>query len=158
MQYANKLGYRVAAIARGGEKATLAKQLGAHFYIDSSAEDPGAALTELGGAAAILATAANGASMAPLLPGLAPRGRLVVLGAAPDPIEVQTPDLIFGSRSIIGSLTSTPIQNEVNLTFSAERGVAPMTEVFPFEDAPKAYERMMSGDARFRVVLDVATT
>jgi propanol-preferring alcohol dehydrogenase len=158
VQYANKLGYRVAAIARSGEKATLAKQLGAHFYIDSTAEDPGAALTELGGAAAILATAANGASMSPLLPGLAPRGRLVVLGAAPDPIEVLTPDLIFGSRSIIGSLTGTPIQNEVNLAFSAERGVAPMTEVFPFEGAPKAYERMMSGDARFRVVLDVATT
>jgi D-arabinose 1-dehydrogenase-like Zn-dependent alcohol dehydrogenase len=158
VQYANKLGCRVAAIARGGEKAALAKQLGAHFYIDSTAEDPGAALTELGGAAAILATAANGASMSPLLPGLAPRGRLVVLGAAPDPIEVLTPDLIFGSRSIIGSLTGTPIQNEVNLAFSAERGVAPMTEVFPFEDAPKAYQRMMSGDARFRVVLDVAAT
>ena len=158
VQYANKLGYRVAAIARGAEKATFAAELGAHYYIDSSAVDPGAALQENGGAAAIIATAASGASMSPLLAGLAPRGQLVVVGAAFDPIEVLTADLIFGSRSIIGSLTGTPIQNEANLAFSAERGVAPMTEVFPFEDAPKAYERMMSGDARFRVVLDVAAT
>jgi propanol-preferring alcohol dehydrogenase len=158
VQYANKLGYRVVAIARGGEKASLAKQLGAHHYIDSSAVDPGAALKELGGAAAVIATAASGASMSPLLGGLAPRGQLVVVGAAFDPVEVLTSDLIFGSRSIIGSLTGTPIQNEANLAFSAARGVAPMIELFGFEDAPKAYERMMSGDARFRVVLDIATT
>jgi propanol-preferring alcohol dehydrogenase len=158
LQYANRLGYRVVAIARGAEKAVLAKQLGAHHYIDSSAVDPGAALEELGGAAAVIATAASGASMSPLLAGLAPRGQLVVLGAALDPIEVLTSDLIFGGRSIIGSLTGTPIENESNLAFSAARGVAPMIELFPFEDAPKAYERMMSGDARFRVVLDIATT
>jgi D-arabinose 1-dehydrogenase-like Zn-dependent alcohol dehydrogenase len=157
VQYANKLGYRVAAIARGSEKASLAKQLGAHHYVDSSAVDPGAALKELGGAAAVIATAASGASMSPLLGGLAPRGQLVVVGAALDPIEVMTSDLIFGNRSIIGSLTGKPIENEANLAFSAARGVAPMTELFPFEDAPKAYERMMSGDARFRVVLDIAT-
>jgi D-arabinose 1-dehydrogenase-like Zn-dependent alcohol dehydrogenase len=158
VQYANKLGYRVVAIARGSEKAPLAHQLGAHHFIDSSAVDPGAALKELGGAAAVIATAASGASMSPLLGGLAPRGQLVVVGAAIDPIEVLTSDLIFGSRSIIGSLTGTPIQNEANLAFSAARGVAPMIEPFPFEDAPKAYERMISGDARFRVVLDIATT
>jgi propanol-preferring alcohol dehydrogenase len=158
VQYANKLGYDVAAIARGGEKASLARQLGAHHYIDSSAVDPGEALKELGGAAAVIATAASGASMSPLLAGLAPRGQLVVVGVAFDPIEVLTSDLIFGSRSIMGSLTGTPIQNEANLAFSAARGVAPMVELFPFEDAPNAYERMMSGDARFRVVLDIATT
>jgi alcohol dehydrogenase, propanol-preferring len=156
VQYAEKLGYRVAAIARGSEKASLAKQLGAHHYVDSSAVDPGAALKELGGAAAVIATAASGASMSPLLGGLAPRGQLVVVGAAFDPIEVMTSDLVFGNRSIIGSLTGKPIENEANLTFSAARGVAPMMELFPFEDAPKAYERMMSGDARFRVVLDIA--
>jgi alcohol dehydrogenase, propanol-preferring len=156
VQYANKLGYRVAAIARGAEKATLATQLGAHHYIDSSAVDPGAALRELGGAAAIIATAASGASMSPLLSGLAPRGQLVVVGAAFDPIEVMTSDLIFGSRSIVGSLTGTPRENETNMAFSATRGVAPMIELFAFEDAPKAYDRMMSGDARFRVVLDIA--
>jgi D-arabinose 1-dehydrogenase-like Zn-dependent alcohol dehydrogenase len=156
VQYANKLGYRVAAIARGTEKASLAQQLGAHHYIDSSAADPGAALQELGGAAAVIATAASGASMSPLLSGLAPRGQLVVVGAALDPIEVSTSELIFGGRSIVGSLTGTPIENEANLSFSAARGVAPMIELFDFDDAPKAYERMMSGGARFRVVLDVA--
>jgi alcohol dehydrogenase, propanol-preferring len=156
IQYANKLGYRVVAIARGSEKATLATQLGADEYIDSSAVDPGVALRDLGGAAAIIATAASGASMSPLLGGLAARGQLVVVGAAFDPIEVMTSDLIFGGRSIVGSLTGTPIENEANLAFSAARGVAPMVEPFDFEDAPKAYERMMSGEARFRVVLDIA--
>jgi D-arabinose 1-dehydrogenase-like Zn-dependent alcohol dehydrogenase len=156
IQYASKLGYRVAAIARGAEKGALAIELGADEYIDSSAVDPGAALSDIGGAAAIIATAASGASMSPLVSGLAPRGQLVVVGAAFDPIEVSTSDLIFGGRSIVGSLTGTPIENEANLAFSAARGVAPMIELFDFEDAPKAYERMMSGDARFRVVLDVA--
>ena len=156
VQYANKLGYRVVAIARGNEKAALATELGAHHYIDSTAVDPGAALQDLGGAAAIIATAASGASMSPLVAGLAPRGQLVVVGAAVDPIEVQTSDLIFGSRSIVGSITGTPIQNEDNLAFSAAHAITPMIEVLPFEDAPKAYERMMSGHARFRVVLDVA--
>jgi propanol-preferring alcohol dehydrogenase len=155
VQYANKLGYRVAAIARGTGKKALAEQLGASHYIDSAATDPGAALTELGGAAAVIATAASGASMSPLLAGLAPRGQLVVVGAALDPIEVTTSDLIFGGRSIAGSLTGTPIQNEDSLAFSTEHGVAAMIETLPFEDAPKAYERMMSGEARFRVVLEV---
>jgi alcohol dehydrogenase, propanol-preferring len=155
LQYANKLGYRVAAIARGTDKAALAEKLGAHHYIDSAAVDPAKALQELGGAVAIVATAASGASMSPLVAGLAPRGQLIVVGAADDPIEVSTADLIFGGRSIIGSLTGTSIENEANLQFSATHGVAPMTEVMSFEDAPAAYERMMSGGARFRVVLDM---
>src|SRR6185312_10822827 len=156
VQYANKLGYRVAAIARGTDKAILARQLGAHHYIDSAAVDPAKALQELGGATAIVATAASGAAMSPLLAGLAPRGQLIVVGAAlDDPIEVSTTDLIFGGRSIIGSLTGTPIENEANLHFSATHGVAVMTEVLPFEEAPAAYERMMSGEARFRVVLNM---
>lgn len=156
VQYAKALGYRVAAIARGSEKADLAKQLGADFYIDSAAEDPGAALTALGGAAAIVATAASGASMGPLVSGLRPRGQLVVVGAAPDPISVNTVDLIFGSRSVVGSLTGSAIENEDNLAFAVAHDIAPMTEVMPFEDAPQAYERMMSGKARFRVVLEIA--
>lgn len=156
LQFANKLGYRVAAIARGTDKAILAKELGAHHYVDSAAVDPATALQELGGAAAIVATAASGASMSRLLAGLAPRGQLVVVGAAlDDPIEVSTTDLIFGGRSIVGSLTGTPIENEANLQFSATHGVAVMTEVLPFEEAPAAYERMMSGEARFRVVLEM---
>jgi propanol-preferring alcohol dehydrogenase len=156
LQYAARLGYRVVAIARGPEKAALATELGAVEYIDSAAEDPGAALARLGGAAAVLATAASGASMTPLIAGLAPRGRLVVLGAAMDPIEVSTTDLIFGARSIVGSLTGTPIENEENLAFTARHGIRPMTESMSLAEAPKAYEHMMSGKSRFRVVLDMA--
>jgi D-arabinose 1-dehydrogenase-like Zn-dependent alcohol dehydrogenase len=91
-----------------------------------------------------------------LVGGLAPRGRLVVVGAATDPISVDTSDLIFGGRSIVGSLTGSSIENEENLAFSVTHGVKPMTEVMSLDDAPQAYERMMSGAARFRVVLDIA--
>ncbi|OBI74992.1 alcohol dehydrogenase [Mycolicibacterium fortuitum] len=156
VQYAHALGFRVVAIARGPEKAQLATDLGADIYIDSAAEDPGAALTALGGAAAVVATAASGASMSPLVAGLAPRGQLVVVGAAPDPIEVSTSELIFGGRSIVGSLTGSAAENEDNLAFSVANGIAPMIEPVPFEDAPKAYHRIMSGKARFRVVLEIA--
>jgi propanol-preferring alcohol dehydrogenase len=157
LQQAKQLGYRTVAIARGQDKAELATSLGADDYIDSAATDPGAALQELGGAAVIVATAASGSSMSPLLAGLAPRGKLVVVGAAMDPISVQTSDLIFGGRSIIGSLTGTPVENEDNLAFALSHGIKSMNEVMPFEDAPKAYERMMSGAARFRIVLDIAS-
>jgi alcohol dehydrogenase, propanol-preferring len=156
VQHAKQLGYHTVAIARGSEKEELARSLGADDYIDSAATDPGAALQELGGAAVIVATAASGASMSPLVGGLAPRGKLVVVGAAPDPILVDTAEVIFGGRSIVGSLTGTPIENEDNLAFSQAHGIKSMNEVMPFEDAPKAYERMMSGGARFRVVLDIA--
>ncbi|MFG1704263.1 alcohol dehydrogenase catalytic domain-containing protein [Nonomuraea sp. M3C6] len=156
LQYAARLGYRVAAIARGEAKTDLARRLGADHYIDSSRQDPAEALRELGGAAAIIATASSGASMTGLVAGLAPGGRLVVVGAAFDPIEVNTPDLIFGTRTIAGSLTGSSIENEDNLAFSLRHGIRPMTEVLPLAEAPKAYERMMSGQARFRVVLDTA--
>jgi propanol-preferring alcohol dehydrogenase len=156
IQYADRMGYRVAAIARGAEKGQLATDLGATHYIDSAAADPGQALVALGGAAAIIATAASGASMSPLLAGLQPRGRLVVVGASPEPIEVQTSDLIFGGRSMVGSLTGSAIENEDNLAFSLTHQIAPMIEVMAFDDAPEAYERMMSGQARFRVVLAVS--
>jgi propanol-preferring alcohol dehydrogenase len=156
LQYASKLGYRVAAIARGSGKAELAGQLGADHYIDSTAEDPGAALQKLGGAAAVVATAANGASMSPLVTGLAPRGHLMIVGAAPDPMAVRTVDMIFGNRTVTGNLTGRAIENEDNLAFSARHGIRPMTETMPLAHAPKAYERMMSGQARFRVVLDIA--
>ena len=157
LQYAANLGYRVAAIARGTDKAELSMELGANHYIDSATEDPGTALRKLGGAAAIIATAASGSSMSPLVGGLAPRGRMVVVGAAPDPISVQTQDLIFGTRSIAGSLTGSSIQNEDNLALSVARGIRAMIEVLPLGEAPKAYERMKSGQARFRVVLDMRT-
>ena len=150
VQYAKKLGHRVAVIARGSEKRQLAADLGGDHYIDSLSQDPAEALLELSGAAAILATAASGTAMTGLLGGLRPHGALVVVGAAPDPIEVSTADLIFGSRRIIGS----SIDNEDNLAFSMSAGIMPMIEPMPFRRAPEAYERMMSGQARFRVVLD----
>jgi len=131
-------------------------QLGAAHYIDSTAKDPGVALQELGGAAAIIATAASGASMSPLVAGLEPRGHLVIVGAGPDPISVRTAEMIFGGRTVTGSLTGRPIENEDNLIFSAREGIRPTIETMSFQDAPKAYERMMSGEARFRVVLDIA--
>ena len=159
IQQSKQLGYRTVAIARGRDKAELATSLGADDYIDSTATDPAGALQERGGAAVIVATASSGASMSPLVAGLEPHGQLVVVGAADpdDPIGVSTVDLIFGGRSIVGSLTGTPIENEDSLAFSAAHGIKPMTEIMPFEDAPKAYERMMSGAARFRVVLDIAS-
>jgi propanol-preferring alcohol dehydrogenase len=155
VQYANKLGYRVAAIARGTDKATLAQDLGADYYIDSAADDPAAELQKLGGAAAIIATASSGASMSPLVDGLAPGGRLIVVGAAADPISVSTLSLVFGTTAIVGSLTGSSIENEDNLGIALAHGIRPMNEVMTLDEAPQAYERMMSGKARFRVVLQV---
>jgi alcohol dehydrogenase, propanol-preferring len=154
VQYAKGLGYRTVVIARGSANAQLAAKLGADDYIDSENADPGQALLDRGGAAAILATASSGASMSSLPGGLLPRGRLLVLGAALDPIIVQSLDLIFGTRTITGTLTGSSIENEDNLRFSAAAGVQPMIEVMPLEQAPAAYERMMAGDARLRIVLD----
>lgn len=153
VQYARGMGYRTAVIARGSEKAVLADKFGADYYIDSETHDPGEALTKLGGAAAIVATASSGASMSTLPAGLAPRGRLVVVGAALDPISVSTLDLIFGSRTIAGTLTGSSIDNEDNLAFSLAADVRPMIEVMPLAEAPAAYARMMSGAARMRIVL-----
>ncbi|MBO4269971.1 alcohol dehydrogenase catalytic domain-containing protein [Microbispora triticiradicis] len=154
IQYARALGHRVVAITRGAAKAGLAAELGAHDYIDSTRTDPGAALRRLGGAAVIVATAASGASMSPLVRGLDRRGELVVVGAAPDPIQVSTSDLIFGEHVVRGSLTGTAIENEDNLRFVLDHGIRSSNEVFPLSEAPKAYERMINGDARFRIVLD----
>ncbi|MER6062333.1 alcohol dehydrogenase catalytic domain-containing protein [Streptomyces sp. NPDC001792] len=156
LQYARSLGYRVAAVARGGEKEALARQLGADEYIDSTSTDPGAALRDLGGASIIIATASSGASMNPLVRGLAPNGKLVVVGAAADPLTVSTPDLIFGTHAIVGSLTGSAIENEDNLAFSLAHDIRPSVEVMPFDQAMEGYERMLSGKARFRVVLDAA--
>jgi propanol-preferring alcohol dehydrogenase len=153
IRYARAVGLQVAAIARGESKRQLAAQLGAHHYINSAAGDPGAALQELSGARVIVATASHGGSMSPLVNGLAVRGQLVVVGAALDPIEVSTTSLIFGGRSVVGSLTGVPSDNEDNTAFAASHGVAPMIETVPLEDAGTAFARMMAGEARFRMVL-----
>ncbi|MFD3457415.1 alcohol dehydrogenase catalytic domain-containing protein [Streptomyces sp. NPDC058691] len=154
LQYARSLGYRVAAIARGTEKAPLAAELGAEHYIDSLATDPAQALQALGGAAAIITTAANGAAMGPLVGGLAPRGRLIIVGAGNEPVPVDPVAMIFGTRTVTGSLTGSSIENEDNLRFAVRQEIRSMNEVMPLSEAPKAFAHMMSGRARFRVVLD----
>jgi len=153
VQFARKMGFRTVAIGRGREKEKLAKDLGAHLYIDTSAEDAAAALQRLGGARAILATATSGAAMGPLVSGLSARGKFIVVGVPEDPISLNAFPLVFGGRSIYGSLTGTPIESEDTLAFSVLENVRPMIETFPLEQAADAYARMMQGKARFRVVL-----
>src|SRR5262249_34758969 len=153
IQFARRMGFRTVAIARGREKKKLATELGAHSYIDSQEEDAAMALQRLGGARVILATAASTRSMGPLLPGLAARGRLIMVGASPEPIEADPVQIIFGGRSIEGSLTGTAIDAEDVLSFSVLENIRRMIETVPLEQAANAYSRMMEGKARFRMVL-----
>jgi D-arabinose 1-dehydrogenase-like Zn-dependent alcohol dehydrogenase len=153
VQFASKSGYRVAAIGRGPGDASLAKKLGASFYIDSSAERASEALLRQGGAQVILATAPSSKAMSELIDGLAPNGRLIVLGAAAEPIEVTPLQLITGSRTVQGWASGTPADSEDTLRFAELSGVRPMIETYPLEKAGEAYARMMSGKAEFRVVL-----
>ena len=153
IQFAQKFGYNVAAIGRGAENAVLAKKLGASVYIDSHATNAAQALQKLGGAQVILATAPSSKAMSELIDGLGPNGKLIVVGAAPEPIEVTPIQLITGSRSIQGWSTGTPADSEDTLRFAELSGVRPMIETYPLEKADEAYARMMSGKAQFRVVL-----
>jgi D-arabinose 1-dehydrogenase-like Zn-dependent alcohol dehydrogenase len=153
IQYANKFGYKVAAIGRDSENAALAKKLGASVYIDSNATNAAQELQKLGGAQVILATAPSSKAMSQLVDGLAPNGKLIVVGATFDPIEVTPIQLISGSRAIQGWSTGTPADSEDTLHFSELTGIRPMIETYPLEKAAEAYARMMSGDAKFRVVL-----
>jgi D-arabinose 1-dehydrogenase-like Zn-dependent alcohol dehydrogenase len=153
VQYAAKMGFRTAAIARGNDKEPLARQLGAAHYIDSQSSDPAAELSKLGGAKAIIATVTNGPAMTATLGGLAPRGRLMVLGAADESVEAAPLILIMGRRAIEGWYSGTSIDAEETLAFSAQSGVQSMNETYSLERAAEAYDRMASGKARFRVVL-----
>ena len=153
IQFANKFGYKVAAIGRGSENATLAKKLGANVYIDSKSTNPAEALQKLGGARVILATAPNSKAMSELIDGLGPNGKLIVIGATFDPIEVTPVQLIVGSRTIQGWAAGTPADSEDTLRFAELTGVRPMVETYPLEKAAEAYTRMLSGSAQFRVVL-----
>jgi D-arabinose 1-dehydrogenase-like Zn-dependent alcohol dehydrogenase len=152
VQFAVKMGFRTIAIARGSDKEALAKQLGAHQYIDSQAQDPAAELTKLGGAKIILATVTNGEAMSATMGGLSVGGKFMVLGAA-ESLNVSPLLLIMGSRSVAGWYSGTSIDSQDTLAFSVLSGVRSMNEVFPLEQVNEAYERMMSGKARFRVVL-----
>ena len=153
VQFAAKMGFRTIAIARGKDKEPLARKLGAHQYIDSQAQDPAAELVKLGGAKVILATVTNAKAMSAAAGGLAVNGKLIVLGAAFEPLDVPPASLIGRRASISGWPSGTSIDSQDTLAFSAMAGVRSMNEVFPLERAAEAYERMMSGKARFRVVL-----
>ena len=152
VQFAARMGFNTVAIARGKDKEPLARELGAQHYIDSQAQDPAAELVKLGSARIILATVTNGPAMSATMGGLGNGGKLMVLGAAQS-LEVSPLLLIFGSRSVVGWYSGTSIDSQDTLAFSVLSGVRSMNEVFPLEKAPEAYERMMSGKARFRVVL-----
>jgi D-arabinose 1-dehydrogenase-like Zn-dependent alcohol dehydrogenase len=153
VQFASRMGYRTVAIARGPDKEALARKLGAHDYIDSKASDPAAALQKLGGARAILATVTSGAAMTAVIGGLGQDGTLIVLGAADAALAVPPLVLLGGRRSVRGWPSGSSIDSQDTLAFSALNGVRPMTEEYPLERAADGYARMMSGEARFRVVL-----
>ncbi len=153
VQFAAKMGFRTIAIARGRDKEPLAANLGAWLYIDSQAQDVAAELVKLGGARVIIATVTSGKAMSEILGGLGVNGKLIVLGVPPDPLVVNPTLLVMGRRSIAGWPSGTAIDSQDTLSFSLLTGVRAMTEVLPLERASEAYERMMSGKARFRVVL-----
>jgi D-arabinose 1-dehydrogenase-like Zn-dependent alcohol dehydrogenase len=153
VQFAAKMGFRTVAIARGPDKGPLAKQLGAHVYIDSTAQNAAEELTRLGGAKVILATGTDARSMSSAVAGLAIDGKLLVVGASSEPIEVPPLLLIGARRSIAGWPSGTALDSEDTLKFSVQSDVRPMIETFPLAQAADAYQRMMSGKARFRVVL-----
>ena len=154
VQYAARMGFRVVAIARGASKASFAMRLGAHDYLDSQARDPAQGLLALGGAKVILATAASAEAMQACMGGLAPRGTLLVVGAVPK-LEVPPFQLIGGNQSVRGWYSGTAIDSQDTLEFSLRTGVRSLNEVYPMARVGEAYDRMISGEARFRVVLKV---
>jgi D-arabinose 1-dehydrogenase-like Zn-dependent alcohol dehydrogenase len=156
VQFAAKMGFETVAIARGKDKEAFAKQLGAHHYIDSQASDPAVELNKLGGAKVVIATVTNADAMTAVLGGLAPNGTFMVIGAA-GPLSVDPILLLSGCRSVKGWYSGTSIDSQDTLHFSAVNAVHSMNEVFPLDQAAEAYDRMMSGKARFRVVLQIGT-
>jgi D-arabinose 1-dehydrogenase-like Zn-dependent alcohol dehydrogenase len=153
VQFAAKLGFRTVAIARGAEKGELARKLGAERYIDSTAEDPAEELSKLGGAKVLLSTITNAEAIAAAFGGLGQRGELVIVGASMEPLGIPPAALIGGNKSIVGHASGTSRDSEDTLSFSVLAGVRPMIETLPLEQASEAYEKMISGDARFRMVL-----
>lgn len=153
VQFARRMGFHTVAIARGKDKEKLALELGAHRYIDSQGEDAAKALTGMGGAKLILATITSGKAMTPLFNGLGTHGKFLVVGASPEPIEVTPIQLITGTRELAGWPSGTASDSEDTLRFSALQAIKPMIETYPLDKAQEGYDRMMSGKARFRVVL-----
>jgi len=157
IQYAARSGYRTVAVARGEDKGPLAKQLGAHIYIDSTTQDPAKELQKLGGANIILSTVTSAKALEWTVDGLAPNGKLIVVGAPDGPLVVNPFPLLLGRRTVAGWPSGTGMDSEDTLKFSALTGVKSMNEIYPLEKAEEAYQRMMSGKARFRVVLKVSS-
>jgi D-arabinose 1-dehydrogenase-like Zn-dependent alcohol dehydrogenase len=157
IQFARKLGFRTVAVNRGTDKEALARELGAHDYIDSTARDPADALRALGGARAIIATVTNAEAMAQLVGGLGPNGQLMVIGAV-GAFEVDTLDLLMKRAAVKGWYSGTSVDSEDTLNFAALEGIASMNEIYPLDQAQAAYDHMMSGKARFRVVLDTGAS
>lgn len=155
IQFAAKMGFRTVAIARGQDKAPLAKQLGAHHYLDSEAVNVAEELQKLGGARVILATVTSGDAMSSMIGGLGLHGQLLVVGAPPQPLQVPVFPLIGANRSVQGWASGTSIDSEDTVNFSVMTNVRAMIEPYPLERAAEAYARMMSGKARFRVVLTI---
>jgi D-arabinose 1-dehydrogenase-like Zn-dependent alcohol dehydrogenase len=155
IQYARQMGFRTVGIGRGGDKEPLARKLGAHAYVDTSANAPAVQLQQLGGARVILATAPDAKAIAALVEGLTPGGKLVIVGVSLEPFTLSLPQLVLARRSIQGWPSGTAQDSEDTLRFSVLTGVRPMIERYPLEQAAEAYEQMISGRARFRVVLTV---
>jgi D-arabinose 1-dehydrogenase-like Zn-dependent alcohol dehydrogenase len=156
VQFARKMGFNTVAIARGQDKAQLAKELGAHHYIDSTTQNIPEELRKLGGAKVILATVTSGKAMSAAVGGLGLNGKMIMVGLSEEPVEVPIAQFIMGRNSIQGWPSGTSADSQDTLAFSALSGVKPMIEEFPLDRAAEAYDRMMSGAARFRVVLRVA--
>ncbi|MGA8154128.1 MAG: alcohol dehydrogenase [Terriglobales bacterium] len=153
IQYARQMGFRTLAIGRGGDKKALAKKLGAHEYIDTEADAPAAAMQKLGGARLVLATAPDSKSISALVDGLVLGGKLLLIGVGPDPLTITPMQIVLSRRTIQGWPSGTAKDSEDTLLFSALSGVRPMIERYSLEKAAEGYEQMMSGKARFRVVL-----
>lgn len=153
VQFAAKMGFHTVAIARGVDKEKLARQLGAHLYLDSAKQDVAAELTKLGGAKTILATVPDSKAASAVIPGLAPRGTLIIIGVGAEPIQVSAMDLIPANRTVKGHASGAAIDSEDTLNFSVLSGVRPQIETMPLERASEAYEKMMAAKARFRMVL-----
>lgn len=153
LQYARRMGFRVVAIGRGQDIAAEAAELGAHRYVDTDREDAAEVLTGMGGAQAILTTIVDAGVVSALMSGVAPGGKLVLLGIGKDPLAVSMGQIVGGERAVIGSITGSPYENERTLDFSVLTGARPRIETMPLERAEEAYRKMRSGDVKFRMVL-----
>lgn len=153
LQYARRMGFRVVAAGRGADIAEAALALGAHIYIDTTQEDTAAKLQSMGGAQAIVTTIGDAPATSALMAGLAPQGRMVLLGASKDPLAISAGQMVVGERSVQGVITGTPYESEKTLDFSVLANVRPLIETAPLEKAYDAYKKMMSGEVKFRMVL-----